>query len=140
MTTAVTKFSRQRESIKEYLMNTKEHPTADAIYAKVRETFPNISLGTVYRNLHFLVEHGEIIKLSCMDGSDHFDADLSPHHHFVCKCCSRILDLDMEPIEHINTLANAHFKGRIEGNVTYFYGICEECSLAAEHDTPNGQE
>lgn len=59
------KYSRQRESIKASLMNRHDHPTADALYASIREEFPNISLGTVYRNLNLLVETGEIRKLTC---------------------------------------------------------------------------
>lgn len=61
------KYSRQRESIKACLMSRKDHPTADALYTSIREQFPNISLGTVYRNLNLLVELGEIRKLSCGD-------------------------------------------------------------------------
>ena len=72
------KYSRQRESIKACLMGRKDHPTADALYTSIREQFPNISLGTVYRNLNLLVELGEIRKLSCGDGTDHFDYDTSP--------------------------------------------------------------
>ncbi len=59
------KYSRQRESIKANLMSRRDHPTADALYASIREEFPNISLGTVYRNLNLLVETGEILKLTC---------------------------------------------------------------------------
>ena len=90
------KYSRQRESIKACLMGRKDHPTADALYTSIREQFPNISLGTVYRNLNLLVELGEIRKLSCGDGTDHFDYDTSPHYHYVCKKCGKIVDLAME--------------------------------------------
>ena len=65
------KYSRQRESIKACLMNRHDHPTADALYASIREEFPNISLGTVYRNLNLLAETGEIRKLTCGDGAVH---------------------------------------------------------------------
>lgn len=65
---AVLKYSRQREVIKEYLMSTKEHPTADTVYMHIREQSPNISLGTVYRNLNLLTELGEIKKITCGDG------------------------------------------------------------------------
>ena len=57
------KYSRQRESIKDYLMHTNAHPTADMVYLHVKEQFPNISLGTVYRNLNLLSDMGEIIKI-----------------------------------------------------------------------------
>lgn len=121
------KFSRQREAIKEYLFHTKEHPTADTIYMNMREQYPNISLGTVYRNLNFLLEQGEIIKVDCGDGCDHFDGNMSPHNHFICKECHKLIDLEIHGMNQINTLANENFDGEIEGNVTYFYGICGEC-------------
>ena len=70
------KYSRQRESIKNCLMNRHDHPTADTIYMSMREEFPAISLGTVYRNLNLLVELGEIQKLSLSEGADRFDADI----------------------------------------------------------------
>ena len=59
------KYSRQRESIKSCLMARHDRPTADALYTSIREEYPNISLGTVYRNLNLLVELGEIQKLTC---------------------------------------------------------------------------
>lgn len=121
------KYSRQRESIKDYLRSTKDHPTADVVYMKVREIYPNISLGTVYRNLNFLAERGEILKLTCGDGSDHFDADIHTHNHFICRSCNRVMDLEMESIEHINVIAAANFDGVIEGHRTVFYGLCPDC-------------
>ncbi|NLJ95860.1 MAG: transcriptional repressor [Clostridiales bacterium] len=124
---ATMKFSRQREAIKEYLSNTKEHPTADTVYMNIRKTYPNISLGTVYRNLNLLVDQGEVIKLNGIDGSDHFDGQVKPHYHFVCNGCNRIYDLEMESIEHIDSIANKNFPGKVEGHMAYFYGTCQEC-------------
>lgn len=121
------KYSRQRESIKACLMARHDHPTADAIYASIREEFPNISLGTVYRNLNLLVELGEIQKLRCGDGADHFDADTRPHYHFMCRECGCIEDLPMEISQKINDLAQEHVHGKIDSHITYFYGVCENC-------------
>lgn len=124
---ALNKYSRQREAIKEYLAHTHEHPTADTIYMNIRATHPNISLGTVYRNLNLLAEQGEIIKINCQDGSVRFDGNSKPHYHFLCRECGSVLDIEMESIEHINVIAGAGFAGKIEGNVTYFYGCCPDC-------------
>ncbi len=123
----VLKFSRQRESIKEYLANTKEHPTADTVYAHVREQYPNISLGTVYRNLNLLVEQGEAVKVVCGDGYDHFDATCTPHYHVICKECKCVEDLELPNIDHIDVLAQASFEGKIESHSVYFSGICAKC-------------
>lgn len=125
---AATKYSRQREAIKEFLSHTKEHPTADTVYMNIRKTQPNISLGTVYRNLNMLAEQGEIIKLSCIDQIDRFDGDTVPHYHFICRECGCVLDLEMESIDHINVIAGANFNGTIDGHRTFFYGKCQECS------------
>lgn len=121
------KYSRQREVIKDFLCTRKDHPTADMVYMNVRQQYPNISLGTVYRNLTLLTERGEIRKISVGDGVDHFDADTSPHNHFICKRCGSVIDLEMESIEHISESARQNFDGHIEGHVTYFYGFCGDC-------------
>lgn len=127
---ATLKYSRQRESIKKYLMTTREHPTADAVYLHVKEEFPNISLGTVYRNLNLLTDIGEVVKISSQDGGDRFDGNVKPHNHFFCTCCGNIidLDLDMQKIEEVNAAAAENFDGIIESSTTIFYGKCKSCT------------
>ena len=122
------KYSRQREAIKEFMMTRKDHPTADVVYMNVRQEFPNISLGTVYRNLTLLSDLGELLRLRVGDGVDHFDGDISPHYHFVCSDCGRVIDLEMnESIESITEVAGSGFDGKIAGHITYFYGTCASC-------------
>ena len=123
------KYSRQREAIKSFLMTRKDHPTADVVYENVRREFPNISLGTVYRNLTLLSDMGELLRLRVGDGMDHFDATTTPHYHFICNTCGRVIDLNIDSLESINEIAGAGFGGRIEGHVAYFYGSCDECTL-----------
>lgn len=122
------KYSRQRESIKTCLMGRKDHPTADALYTSIREEFPNISLGTVYRNLNLLVELGEIQKFSCGDGTDHFDFDTSPHYHFVCRHCGKITDIPVVASENLEKSAGEYVDGKIENHTIFFYGTCKSCS------------
>ncbi len=121
------KYSRQREAIKERMMGRTDHPTADTIYMEVRNEFPNISLGTVYRNLTLLSEMGEIARLNVGDGAEHFDPNTSPHCHFVCKECGCVQDLGLDNITHLVEMASESFDGKINGSVTYFYGICGKC-------------
>lgn len=124
---ATIKRSRQREAIKEFLKTRKDHPTADTIYQNIRKEYPNISLGTVYRNLSLLTELGEIQKLSCGTDSEHYDGETTPHHHFICNKCHAVIDLEMESINHICLIAGQNFDGEIESYVTYFYGTCNKC-------------
>lgn len=121
------KHSKQRECINNYLMSRKDHPTADMVYSAVREVFPNISLGTVYRNLSFLEEHGEIIKLNTGGGSERYDAKTDRHYHFICSSCGAVMDLEMMPLDHIEVIAGEKFDGQIEDHIAYFYGRCGDC-------------
>lgn len=121
------KYSRQREAIKDFLMATKEHPTADTVYMTVRKEFPNISLGTVYRNLSLLADTGEIARLRLGDGTDHFDGCTDPHYHFICTDCGNVSDLDIDSLDAMNEIAGKKFDGLIDGHVTYFYGKCGSC-------------
>ena len=122
------KHSKQRDSIIEFLSTRKDHPTADVVYMNVRKAFPNISLGTVYRNLTLLADIGEIARLRLGDGIDHFDYNAAPHYHFICSSCGSVIDLDMSDISSITETAQKNFDGEIEGHVTYFYGLCKNCT------------
>ena len=122
----VLKHSKQRDSIKEFLMGRKDHPTAAVVYDNVRRSFPNISLGTVYRNLTLLADIGEISRIHVGDGVDHFDADTSPHYHFICSECGCVRDLDMPGID-LDEIASRNFDGQIECHTVYFHGRCKDC-------------
>ena len=113
--------------IKDFLMTRKDHPTADLVYSSIRQDCPNISLGTVYRNLTLLADLGEIQRLRVGDGIDHFDADTSSHYHFICNDCGAVIDLEMDSIDNIMDVAGRNFDGSIQGHFTYFYGKCPKC-------------
>ena len=119
---ATLKYSRQRESIKEFLRTRTDHPTADVVYENMKLIYPNISLGTVYRNLSLLADLGEIKKLSSFAGADHFDGRTERHCHFMCIRCERIIDLESEGIHHIMDLAGENFKGKITDYSARFFG------------------
>jgi Fur family peroxide stress response transcriptional regulator len=127
---ATLKYSRQREAIQQYLSSTKEHPTAEMIYLHVKQVIPQISLGTVYRNLQLLTSLGEIQKIPSLDGADRYDAVVQPHNHFICKRCGCVKDLhtDFEQMQKIQEIAANSFEGEIESSTTTFYGVCVACS------------
>ena len=121
------KYSRQRAAILSFLRSRKDHPSAEFVYMNVKEQFPNISLGTVYRNLTFLVDNGMAMKVPCSDGSVHFDGNVNPHYHFQCSCCKSVIDLDMGDISYIDKEAARNFDGMIQGHSIYFCGLCRDC-------------
>lgn len=122
------KRSKQREAIVAFLMTRKDHPNADTIYMDIKKEFPNISLGTVYRNLSLLSDRGEILKLTYEGGADRYDGNVDPHYHFICQECGEIIDMDMESIDQkVRDIAGENFPGQINQSVIYFKGICKNC-------------
>ncbi len=126
----VTKYSRQREAIMDFLMTRRDHPTADIVYQNVKSAFPHISLGTVYRNLNLLADLGRIARIRVGDGVDRFDYNTTLHCHFVCRKCGRVMDLHTDVPSMANGMEGRSIDGNlIEGHVTYFYGSCSRCLL-----------
>lgn len=121
------KYSRQRECIKEYLSNSKEHPTADMVYMHVRKQFPNISLGTVYRNLTLLADIGEIVRVNVGDNTDHFDAYVEPHYHIICDSCGCVEDVFLPVDDKLVHDAAHYYNGEIHSQTVYFHGLCSNC-------------
>ena len=118
------RYSKQRELITENIKGRKDHPTADMIYGSCREIDPNISLGTVYRNLKQLTDEGVIITLETVDKKLHYDGDISRHSHFICEDCGRIIDL-FKPAKQPDELEELGLQ--LTGEKCIYYGKCDKC-------------
>ncbi len=116
-------FSSKRELIYSTLCSTKTHPSAKWVYEQLKEDHPDLSLGTVYRNIALFKEKGMAIPVANILGEERLDGDTSPHAHLVCKTCGRIEDIEMPAL----TLKNGKDFETDFITVTYF-GICKECS------------
>ena len=116
--------SRQRDAVLEVLRNSCDHPTADMIFERVRVDIPNISLGTVYRNLGQLKDNGYITIVESSDTKVHYEGNLDEHIHFLCKKCNNITDVWCQsPVP--TQLAEMGLQ--VESQKTVYYGICEKC-------------
>ncbi len=120
-------FSKQREAIKEFLKGTNTHPTAAEVYGAVKKTIPNISLGTVYRNLENLCETGEILSLDFGDGALHYDGNLKEHIHLHCTVCGKTQDVFMPDTAAFCAALDNGFKP--SNVITTVYGVCNKCKL-----------
>ena len=87
--------SKKREAVFAALSASKEHPTAEMLYARMKQDYPELSLATVYRNLAVLIEDGRAVSLGEIDGKVRYDACVTPHSHFVCRCCGKIYDIEV---------------------------------------------
>lgn len=96
------KYSKQREALLQELKSRRDHPTAEDLYIKLRETIPNYSLGTVYRNLADLTAEGVIMKIATGTGPEHYDGFPEPHGHFTCTCCNKVFDLRGTQEQHVD--------------------------------------
>ncbi|MBQ8163463.1 MAG: transcriptional repressor [Clostridia bacterium] len=114
----------QREEILSFLRSKRAHYNAVQVYDAVREKIPNISLGTVYRNLGKLIECGDIISVETEDICVYYDGFIKPHAHFVCRCCSEIYDFEISD-DNFEDIESLGFK--VENTRTVYYGICNKC-------------
>ena len=118
------RYSRQRELIYEVLAHSREHPTADMVYHTLKPANPNLSLGTVYRNLNLLVSEGRVVRMPFP--VERYDADITPHPHFVCQVCGCVTDLDL-PYDPSLDQAAAQAGHQVEGHSLLFTGVCVHC-------------
>ncbi|MBR0277025.1 MAG: transcriptional repressor [Clostridia bacterium] len=121
------KYSKQREAIKEMLYKRNDHPTAEQLYSDLKNDFPNISLGTVYRNLSLLEQIGEIAKISAGKDSVRYDGILEPHSHFMCTECDSLIDLDITLDTDIYSDVETSANGKVNSHSLIFYGLCSKC-------------
>lgn len=119
--------SKQREAIIRFVRGTNSHPTADWIYEEVRKEIPDISLGTVYRNLRLLRESGEISEIDLSSTLSRFDGKPDNHYHFRCEKCGRVFDVDEPVDEGINDRIARKTGFRISHHRLEFRGLCKEC-------------
>lgn len=119
--------TKQRELILEQLQTHRDHPSADIIYQEVRDVIPNISLGTVYRNLEWLVEKNLAKKLNIGSSKARFDYNTSSHAHFCCVRCKKVEDVEADfGFYLINDEAWISQNKLIDTNLE-FYGVCKNC-------------
>ena len=121
------KYSRQRELVYHAVLQSGQHPTAEAVYQAVRRECPDISLGTVYRNLGRLAECGAIRKIGVPDGSDHFDGTLREHYHLFCIGCGCVRDVDLPELEGLRQVVEQRTGFEVTEHDLILRGLCEDC-------------
>ena len=123
----MAKQFKKRNAILQCLRSTDAHPSAEMVHQMLRESYPDISLATVYRNLNLFKQQGLISSVCSVHGTERFDAETPPHVHFVCDCCDRVLDLEQITIPEALTHQVDDTGCRVSGCSLTFTGLCREC-------------
>ena len=126
------KVTPQRTTIYEELLRSKEHPTADLIYQKVRKKLPNVSFDTVNRTLLTFSKLGVIRVVEGYGEAKRFDPDLKPHHHFRCIRCNRIIDFQERSFDEIKVPKNISKQFTVLHKKVVLEGVCESCQKRKE--------
>ncbi|MCK5734343.1 MAG: transcriptional repressor [Candidatus Latescibacteria bacterium] len=121
----------QRLAVMEFLHSSSSHPTAEAIHTKLKKKYPMMSLATVYNTLDMLKKAGEIQELT-IGNAKHFDPIPQSHHHFYCRVCERILDVEVCCKIAKSGWVDQH---KVEGVHAVFSGVCFDC-----HQRENGAQ
>ena len=120
--------THQREIIYRVLLDIDDHPTPEAIYERVREQIPSISLGTVYKNLHTFLESGLLVEASLHHGSLRVDPNTASHHHFVCVRCKSMIDLPEADVEPVRLKRRLPTGFQVHRYSVEAQGLCPACA------------
>ena len=129
---AGVKITHQRMEIFRHLARSGRHPDAGAVFRGVRKRVPTISLDTVYRTLWLLTDLGLITTLGPPRERARFDANLSRHHHFVCRRCGLIRDFNNDALDELPLPEAVAAIGLVETTRVEAEGICRACSSQPE--------
>ncbi len=121
-------FSKKRQAILETIRNTTTHPTAEWVYQTLKPEYPDLSLGTVYRNIAAFKKEGLICRAAIVNGQERLDGNLSAHSHFICKECGAVLDLYEDVADPArNQVIEQNYQVEVEYQKVVFYGKCSAC-------------
>ena len=122
------KVTPQRMAVYKTLLESTEHPSAEVVFRRVRDTFPSISLDTVSRTLLTLTNMGVAFTVEGSGDAKRFDAKLEPHQHFKCLKCKRIIDCHHEAFDRIEIPQNLRGRFSVHRATVYFEGLCNLCN------------
>ncbi len=121
------RVTQQRIAVLEYLSSTPTHPTAEEIGTAVNRAQPTTSRASVYNVLHSLKESGLIEELVFDDAVARYDANLGPHHHFLCTRCGSVHDIPFDALPRLprRRLPTGHV---VESVDVTLRGTCPGCA------------
>ncbi len=120
-------LTHQRIEVYRILLGSKEHPSPEEIYRRLKESFPTLSLATVYRNLEALNRIGFIRKVNALSDHARYDGDIKQHSHFICLSCRKVEDVHFEELERAQIPDLPDSEHVITSKTVVFMGVCKTC-------------
>lgn len=125
---ASPKNFRKRNAILSYLQCTDAHPSAETIFSDLKQQIPDLSIGTVYRNLTLFRQQGLVSVIATVNGVERFDANTDPHVHFICEGCDAVVDLhQLSTPQALCSEAESSIGCTVSGCQLSFTGKCRSC-------------
>jgi Fur family peroxide stress response transcriptional regulator len=121
------KITPQRVEVYKTLVASSDHPSAEAVYARVKRVLPNVSLDTVNRTLNTLSQIGAAFVVEGSGDVKRFDANLKNHQHFKCIKCKKIFDFHCDEFENIKVPEKLRHKFKVLRSTVYMEGLCQAC-------------
>ncbi len=104
-----------------------DHPTAAELLERIRQTYPSISMGTVYRNVNLLIEEGKVRRLAMPDSPDRYDLELHQHYHMTCAQCGQLFNIESPYLQELDRSIEQSTGFSIQSHTIFFQGICPHC-------------
>jgi len=122
-----TRMTNQRLVILEYLQETKDHPTAEKVYQKIKKHLPKISKATIYRNLNVLLKQKAISRLDLGERESRWEGHTDAHHHFLCTKCGRVIEVNLADIWQIQERLEGKYRIKVDDYQIVSKGLCDFC-------------
>lgn len=127
------KLTHQRIEIYRELAQSKDHPSAEALYRRLIKAMPTLSLDTVYRTLATFEQHNLVKKVDTVDSQGHYEAQMQQHHHVICENCREIMDFHWSDFDQSEVPQAVREWGAMKNINITIYGTCRKCQ---ERNTP----
>jgi Fur family peroxide stress response transcriptional regulator len=122
------KVTHQRMEVFRELAASDEHPDAETVYERVRKRLPTVSCDTVYRTLSTLETQGLVSRTEVLGGPARYDANMAPHHHFVCTTCGLVRDFYSDALDSLPIPKSVEALGKVESAHVQVRGVCSVCA------------
>ncbi|MFP4466552.1 MAG: Fur family transcriptional regulator [Candidatus Goldiibacteriota bacterium] len=120
-----------RVKVMKYLMDYKNHPTADEIYKQLHTEMPTLSRTSVYNALNGFVKKNIVHELTIEEKHSRYDALTDSHAHFKCRECGNVYDIMQESINCGSPELEGFY---VEEKHIYMKGKCASCVKKGENN------